>query len=177
MRAIFCVFLTALISAEARAEVVKSSENGFIIEHNIIVSQSTTRVFPEMTGRLGAWWNPDHSFSGNSTALRVDAECFCERWGANLVHHLDTTIWIENEKVVMQGGLGPLKELGLSGSMTWSLAPSGDAGTVVAWKYHVFGYSEADLPGLAVAVDGVLKEQINRLAGHLGNTGDNATSK
>ena len=49
--------------------------------------------------------------------MLIDSDCFCERWGANLVHHLDTVAWIENSKVVMEGGLGPLKELGLSGTM------------------------------------------------------------
>ena len=47
---------------------------------------------------------------------------------------------------------------------------SANAGTVT-WKYHVFGFSETDMPGLATAVDGVLEEQINRLAGYLGGEG------
>lgn len=66
----------------------------------------------------------------------------------------------------MQGGLGPLKELGLGGSMTWTLAENDDGGTTVNWKYHVYGFSETALAELATVVDGVLKEQIDRLAKH-----------
>ena len=51
--------------------------------------------------------------------------------------------------------------------MIWSLAPNDEGGTTVNWKYHVYGYSETDLAGLAVAVDGVLKEQISRLADYM----------
>jgi len=67
----------------------------------------------------------------------------------------------------MEGGLGPLKELGLGGTMIWSLVPNDNAGTTVTWKYHVYGFSETSLPELATAVDGVLKEQIERLAIYL----------
>jgi hypothetical protein len=124
-------------------------------------------VFQAMTSEIGKWWGSDHSFSGDSGNMLIDSECFCERWGSNIVRHLNTEIWMENSKIVMQGGLGPLKELGLSGSMVWSLVGDTEAGTTVTWTYHVYGYSETDLPGLAVAVDGVLLEQINGLAGFL----------
>lgn len=177
MRMMFCLLFTCMISASIQADVIKSSSDGFIIQHSVIVAKDKTVVFQEMTENIGSWWNPDHSFSGNAGAMLIDENCYCERWGNNLVRHLDTTFWIENEKVVMQGGLGPLKELGLSGTMIWSLTPGEDTGTTISWKYHVFGYSETDLPGLAVAVDGVLKEQIDRLVNHLAGKGESATSK
>jgi len=177
MRIFFCLLLACMLPAAALAEVTKSSSSGFIIQHSVTVSNDTARVFREMTEKVGSWWNPDHSFSANADALLIDESCYCERWGKNLVRHLDTTIWIENEKVVMHGGLGPLKELGLSGTMAWSLTPGEDAGTTISWKYNVFGYSETDLASLAVAVDGVLKEQIDRLAGHLAGKKASAASK
>lgn len=177
MRLIFYVLLTILVTTKTHAEVLKSSVDGFIIQHNTTVSGDVSDVFPEMTAKLGSWWSPDHSFSGDAGAMSVDENCFCERWGNNLVRHLDTTLWIENDKVVMQGGLGPLKELGLNGTMAWSLTPGEGSDTNIAWKYHVYGYSETDLVGLSVAVDGVLKEQIERLASHLGRTGQVAKSE
>jgi hypothetical protein len=93
------------------------------------------------------------------------------------VHHLNTEIWIENSKVVMAGGLGPLKELGLSGSMTWSLPPNEQAGTLISWNYHVYGYSETDMQSLASAVDAVLAEQLGRLADYLGTQNRNENLK
>ena len=149
------------------AEVIKSSADGFIIQHTATIAHDDTSVFKTMTGKIGKWWSPDHSFSNDAGNMLIDSDCFCERWGANLVHHLDTVAWIENSKVVMEGGLGPLKELGLSGTMIWTLVSTGDDVTAVSWKYHVYGYTETDLTDLAVAVDGVLGEQIGRLVGYL----------
>ena len=83
------------------------------------------------------------------------------------MRHLDTTVWIEDSKVVMEGGLGPLKDLGLSGAMIWSLTANENGSTTVTWKHHVYGFSETGLTDLATAVDGVLKEQIDRFADYL----------
>jgi hypothetical protein len=172
MPLILFVVLVSLMTATANAAVIKSDDDGFILQHEVTIDRDKVTIFKTMTSQLGEWWNPAHSFSSDAGNMLVDAECFCERWGGNVVHHLDTTIWIENSKVVMEGGLGPLKELGLSGTMIWSLTQNDDAatdgaGTTVTWKYHVYGFSETDLPDLATAVDGVLKEQIDRLANHL----------
>ncbi len=165
------IFLTCLLAATAHAELIKPNVDGFIVQHSATVSTDTAVVCQEMTSNLGQWWSPDHSFSGDAGNMLIDSDCFCERWNGNLVRHLDTTIWIEKEKVVLHGGLGPLKELGLSGTMIWSLTPGEGAGTIISWKYHVYGYSEVDLPALAVTVDGVLKEQLGSLVGHLSSTG------
>jgi hypothetical protein len=163
--AILIALMTA--TATATAEVIKSSDDGFISRHEVTIDRDKATVFKTMTSRLGEWWNPSHSFSSDAANMRVDVECYCERWGGNVVRHLDTVMWIENSKVVMHGGLGPLKELGLSGTMIWSLERNDDATTTATWKYHVYGFSETGLSDLAMAVDGVLKEQIDRLAGHL----------
>ena len=156
-----------LLSCPAYAELLKSTDDGFIVQHRTAIDRDVAMVFTAMTAKVGEWWNPDHSFSGDAGNMMIDLECFCERWENNLVRHLDTMIWIENSKVIMEGGLGPLKELGLSGSMIWLLAPNAEDGTTVTWKYHVYGTSETGLTGLAAAVDGVLKEQIDRLADYL----------
>jgi hypothetical protein len=151
----------------ANADVVKSTDDGFLVQHSVISKQDKATAFKAMTAGLGQWWNPEHSFSGDAGNMLVDSECFCERWQENLVRHLDTTIWMDGSKVIMEGGLGPLKEVGLSGIMVWSLASNDNGGTTITWKYHVYGFTEMVLPEFAVVVDGVLKEQIYRLAGHL----------
>lgn len=171
MRIALIILLTFSFGITAHAEVIKSTADGFIIQHSATIAHEDTRVFKTMTGKVGEWWSPDHSFSNDAGNMLIDSDCFCERWGANLVHHLDTVAWIENSKVVMEGGLGPLKDLGLSGTMIWTLASTADGATTVSWKYHVYGYTETDLVALAVAVDGVLGEQIGRLVGFLGGGG------
>ena len=167
IRLIISIFLASLVSGVACAEVVKSAADGFIIQHNVSITHDKAKVFQTMTDKVGDWWNPDHSFSGNSGNMLIDADCFCERWDGNLVRHLNTTIWLENSKVVMQGGLGPLKELGLDGTMVWSVSSAEEGGTNLSWKYYVNGFSEADLINLATVVDGVLKEQIGRLLSYM----------
>jgi len=177
MRVLPCWLLICIISAPVQSEIKKTSSTGFIIQHSINVADDRTAVFQAMTQNIGAWWSPAHSFSGDADTMLLDKNCFCERWEDNLVRHLNTTIWIQNEKVVMHGGLGPLKELGLSGTMTWSLSQAENSMTTISWKYHVFGYSETDLPGLAVAVDGVLEQQINNLVRHLDHSTKNDLPK
>lgn len=167
MPLMLCVVLISLMTITANADVIKSADEGFIVQQSVTVGHDKARVFKTMTNEVGKWWNPDHSFSTNAENMIIDEECFCERWGNNLVRHLDTVIWMENSKVIMEGGLGPLKQLGLSGTMVWSLASNDDATTTINWKYHVFGFSEAGLLELAPVVDGVLKEQIDRLVNYL----------
>lgn len=164
MRSLIIFLLTGSIATVAQAELVKSTPEGFIVGHTATIESDVATVFEAMTARVGQWWSPDHSFSGDAGNMLIDEHCFCERWNGNLVRHLNTVIWRENSKVVMEGGLGPLKELGLNGTMIWALTANDDATTTLDWKYHVYGYSETDMSALAMAVDGVLAEQLGRLA-------------
>lgn len=163
MRLIITLIVTCLMASTARAEIIQSSDKGFIIAHKVTVKTATTETFEVMTSRVGQWWSPDHTFSGDAGNMRIDKECFCERWDGNLVRHLDTVTWIKGSTVTMEGGLGPLKSLGLSGTMIWALNANGDGSTMIDWKYHVYGFSDTDLGALASAVDGVLAKQIGRL--------------
>mgnify|MGYP001825710632 CR=1 FL=1 len=165
MRTMITFLLTGLMMASAQAELVKSGAEGFIVHRSVTIENDVAAVFETMTARVGQWWNPDHSFSGDAGNMLINEQCFCERWDGNLVRHLNTVIWREDSKIVMEGGLGPLKELGLNGTMIWALTANDDATTTLDWKYHVHGYSETDMGALATAVDGVLAEQLGRLAG------------
>lgn len=146
------------------AELLVSRSDGFIIEQQRTLLATKTAVFDRMTAGLSSWWDADHSFSGDAGNLRLDRDCLCEAWGDSLVRHLDVKSWLQGDKVIMQGGLGPLKELGLHGTMIWSVAASSERETVVHWKYFVAGVSDADLLALAPVVDAVLGGQMDRLA-------------
>ncbi len=167
MRLFVCLFTVITLAGPAIGEVLKSDTGGFILQHSATVNKPPQTVFSTLTSEVGKWWNPEHSFSLDAGNMLVDQDCFCERWDGNLVVHLDTVIWMENSKVVLSGGLGPLKDLGLSGTMIWALKPIDAEQTVIAWKYYVNGFSDADLAGLAPVVDGVLAEQIGRLVDYL----------
>jgi len=158
-----CVGLL-LAAFSASAELQLSRTDGFIVTQQRTVAANVNEVFVGMTQGLPSWWDADHSFSGDAGNLRLDRDCLCEAWGDNLVRHLDVKSWLLGDKVIMQGGLGPLKELGLHGTMLWSVAAASERETVVHWKYFVAGVSDADLLALAPVVDAVLGGQIDRLA-------------
>lgn len=164
MRLIAGLLLLCLASTPALAEVVKSSDDGFIIRLGTTVANDRASVFETMTGEVGQWWNSDHSYSGDAGNLHIDKQCFCERWDGNVVRHMSTAMWMEGSRIILEGGLGPLMQNGLSGTMVWSLASGNDAGTSISWTYNVYGYSDTDMNALAEAVDGVLAEQLGRLA-------------
>ncbi len=170
MRLITYLLLTLVASITVHAEVSKSATDGFIIEHKTTVTHDIATVFATMTDKVGDWWNPEHTYSGISNNLKIDKACFCERWDGNLVHHLDLAIWMENSKVVFEGGLGPLKDFGLDGTMIWSLDTDEDGGTTIHWKYYVNGFTDTDLAAFAPVVDSVLAEQFKRLKANLEST-------
>ncbi len=163
MRYFICIALILLISFESNAKVIKSSEHGFIIEHQFKADADIAEVFKTMTKDVGQWWNSEHTYSGNAENMLINKDCFCEQWDGNKVSHLDTTTWIENSQIVFEGAQGPLRELGLHGSMIWSLSKN-NPGTTVTWRYYVHGFSDVDIAGFANVVDGVLNAQIENMA-------------
>jgi hypothetical protein len=62
--------------------------------------------------------------------------------------------------------LGPLQELGVTGSMTWQIVPSGQ-GATVTMTYAVGGHAPGGLDKLADPVDQVLAEQVALLKAHV----------
>ena len=66
----------------------------------------------------------------------------------------------------LAGGLGPLQEHALNGSMTF-LLESADDHTTITLTYRVGGFLPSGLEAWAPAVDGVLALQLERLRRHL----------
>ena len=66
----------------------------------------------------------------------------------------------------MASALGPLQELGVTGSWTWQIAASGQ-GSTVTMTYAVGGYTPGGLDKLADAVDQVLAEQVRNLKAYI----------
>ena len=159
-----CLCLAGLPTS---AEVRDSGAVGFTSVNRVTVSAARGEVYRSFVEDIAKWWNPDHTVSGNATALYLDARpmgCFCESFGpgAGLVH---LTVTFVNPGVMLRlsGGLGPLGLLGVSGNLTVEFEDHDD-GTQVALQYVVGGYSADGLDGLAGPVDSVLREQLERLA-------------
>ncbi len=159
-----------LTTTQASAEVLDASPVGFSTRTVIETTRSRVEVYDTFVQDIGRWWNPDHTMSGTSAALYLDARpmgCFCESLGtgAGLVH---MTVTFANPGVLLRlsGGLGPLGLLGTSGNMTVEFEDS-EVGTRVTLQYVVGGYAPDGMESLAAPVDAVLDDQLRRFGAYL----------
>jgi len=73
-------------------------------------------------------------------------------------------VYVEPGKTLrLRGGLGPLQEMAVAGAMTFRFEQSG-AITQITLTCTVGGYRPHGLAMVAEAVDGVLRDQLERLA-------------
>ena len=152
-------------STSARADVVDRGPNGFTVRTAVTIAAPPDRVFATLV-RVGEWWDPAHTWSGDARNLRLDATpggCFCEALPAGGgVRHAEV-VYVESGKLLrLNGSLGPLQSMGVNGSLTWQLEKSGE-GTAATVTYVVGGYVPGGADALAAPVDGVMAIQIRRL--------------
>ncbi len=155
-----------LFAACASAEITSQAEQGFVVEHELVVAAGRTDAWQAAVGGIGSWWSSDHTISGDAGNLRIEARalgCFCERLSAQgeAVHLLVTFV---NPGVLlrMTGGLGPLGLMGTNGNMTWEFFEAGDD-TRIRFTYAVGGYHPDGLDSIAPGVDFVIGEALARL--------------
>ena len=157
------------------AEVVNVAPNGFAVKHAMTIQASPENVYAALTGKVGSWWNPEHTYSHDSRNLSIDARpggCFCEKLdNGGGVEHMKVVLAWPGRMLRMTGALGPLQGSGLAGSMTWKLTAAtgatgatGAAGaTGIEFSYSAGGYMQGGFEKIAPAVDAVLGEQLTRL--------------
>jgi len=160
------ITLVTFASAPAHATVVDAAAGGFTVRHVIEVRGQAAPAFRTVVDRVSAWWQADHTFSGNAANLSIDARpggCFCEFLpGGGGVRHL-TVVYADAGKLLrLTGGLGPLQDLAVDGAMTWKFTESGMT-TTIEMTYKVGGYAPGGLAALAPVVDMVLGAQVARL--------------
>jgi uncharacterized protein YndB with AHSA1/START domain len=158
--------LALLVGTDAaRAAIVDSQPDGFEGRETVDIAAPPAKVWAAIT-RIGAWWDPVHTYSGDAAALSLDPTlggCFCERLpSGGGVRHMQVVYVRPGETIRLEGALGPLQALGAVGHMTLSL--SADAGhTTLSMTYDVGGYAKGGLGDLAKPVDSVLGVQVGRL--------------
>ena len=157
-----------LWAGSARAEVVQAGPTGFIVRAESTVATSPERAWRALV-RPGRWWSSEHTYSGDAGRMSLDARaggCWCERWGAGQsVEHARVLLVMEREglrTLRLLGGLGPLQEMGVSGVLTFTVAPD-PTGAKITMTYRVAGDAGQGLEQLAPLVDMVLMEQFGRL--------------
>ena len=70
------------IMSSTPAAAVEVSSSGFLVRHERVITAPPARVYDALVGQIGSWWNPEHTYYGDSKNLSIDPRpggCFCER--------------------------------------------------------------------------------------------------
>jgi len=164
------IFLLATaLTSSARpgaADVVESSRTAFIVKSVASIAAPPDKVYDALVKDVGRWWDPEHTFSGDSRNLSIDARpggCFCERLErGGGVQHAIVIFAAPGQMLRLTGALGPLQEGGLAAALSWALAKAPE-GTQMTLTYVVGGQYPGGLTKIAPAVDAVLRAQLERL--------------
>jgi len=148
------------------ANLTRSSANGFAMAHNAEVQASPDAIWAAVT-HPERWWNKEHSWSGDAANFSMTPEpggCFCEKLSnGGFVEHARIINAEPNKLLRLSGALGPLQSEAGTATLTFSIKPGKNGGSIVELEYVVGGFSRASLPALAPLVDQVLGEQHRRL--------------
>lgn len=170
-RLLSCLLPCLILTLPAAAEVADSGDHGFTCRTELTVAAPPARVYEALTAEIDRWWDPAHTWSGDSGNLFLEARAG-GIFGENLpsggtVQHLAVLYADPGKLLRLGGGLGPLQGMAVTGSLTIELEPRAGGGTDLRLTYAVGGYAGGGLAGLAVPVDGVLAGQMAKLAEHL----------
>lgn len=162
-RTLGTVVLLLAMAAPARAEVVDAQASGFALKYVYDIAKPREAVYRAIAD-VAHWWDAAHSYSGEGRNLTLDARpggCFCERLPGGGVQHMVVIHANAPGQLTLQGGLGPLASLGVSGAMQWTLTDRA-GGTHLEVTYNVGGYMPGGLAALAPLVDQVMGLQVTR---------------
>ena len=162
-------FLALLTTAPAAAELKSNTPAGFEVERKAVVKAAPEVVYAQI-GRIGEWWDPAHSYSGQAANLRLDLKasgCFCETFGqGGTIEHMRVIYADPKTGIRLSGGLGPLQSEAVTGTLAWTLKPV-EGGTELTQSYKVAGVVSGGIEKFAAPVDQVLGEQFDRLIAKL----------
>jgi len=176
MRRRYRVLCTGLLvglfggSHTATAEIIDSARDGFSLRMVVEIDARPSEVYDSIVKDIGHWWDSAHTFSGNSLNLSLEDEpngCFCESLDpVGGVQHGRVVFASRGKRLRLIGGLGPLQELAIVGTLSFDFQRHED-GTRLTMTYRVGGYHPEGLASLAPPVDAVLKVQLTRLESYI----------
>jgi len=149
----------------AAATVLDAGSNGFTVQLTAHIAAPTAKVYAALI-TPARWWGSDHTFSGDSANLRLDAKaggCWCEKLAnGGSVAHLTVVYAAPGKALRLRGALGPFQGYGVEGAMTWALKAVGNE-TDLALTYALGGYGKDGFEDWSKAADEVLAAQVARL--------------
>src|SRR5215510_7864781 len=167
MRRCLLGILALLMSAGTPApSAPEIAPNGFLVKLEANINAPAVKVYDALVGQVGSWWNPEHTYSHDAKNLSIDARpegCFCEKLpNGGGIEHLRVVYVAPPQVVRFSGALGPLQASGVAGSMTWKLT-GGPDNTRLDLSYSVGGFIPGGFEKIAPSVEGMLREQLDRL--------------
>lgn len=180
---LLCGALTGSGATLAHAEVRASTANSFSLQQALGVNAPVDALWRSLL-LPQTWWSSAHTFSGDAANLSLEPRaggCWCERLAdGGSVQHLRVVNLTPRQTLVLEGALGPLQSLGVSGAMTLSVTAQEGGRSALVLTYNVGGAPLGGTPlgdaaALAQAVDGVLAQQLARLKQRVESTRDTTT--
>lgn len=156
---------STVLAGSVKGDVIATGENGFQIRIIRQIAKPTTEVYDAIVGKIGNWWSSNHTWSGDASNLSIDLQraAMIEILpDGGFCRHLEIVLHQPGKTLRLRGGLGPLQEMGLDGSLTIKTLAKDD-GTEVVLTYNISGFSPGGFAPLGPLVDGVLTEQVDRL--------------
>jgi len=161
------------------AEVVQTTQSGFVSRHEAVVKATPKEVWLALISPAG-WWQAAHTWSGDPKNLTLTPQaggCFCEiipekdgPGGFTLqgsVEHMRVVQAYPEQALRMVGSLGPLQSEPVTGVLTIAISKV-EKGTRIVWEYNVGGPMRYEVPVISKAVDAVMGAQLGALAKLLG---------
>lgn len=169
------VLFAFCVAPAVTAEVTHLDDHGFVSQHSLLLNTSPTRAYQALTTDIAQWWDAEHSYSGQAENFSLDAKaggCFCEKLpNGGSVEHMRVAFADPGKRLRLLGGLGPLQEMAVSGSMDFILQAEGENKTRLTYRYSVGGYLPGGLKPLANPVDQVQLGQLTRLQAYVDKLG------
>jgi len=168
MKLLTAAIAIAAMTGAAHAEVIDSQANGFTVRQSLAIAAPADKVWAALSAP-GAWWDMAHSYSHDRAAMSLDLRpggLWLEKLPGGGVVHM-TVLYLQPTRVLrLDGALGPLQALGVTGRLTFALTEANGATTLVN-TYDVGGHASGGLDKLAAPVDGVLNAQMRRLKAYI----------
>ncbi len=150
----------------AQAEIISAAPDHFTLK-----LEAETELTPdEVWTRLivpADWWLPDHSFSGDSNNLSLDAMpggVWREDWEHGSVWHGTVLQAQPGKRLRLSAPFGPLQGMAVTSIWTITLTPTESGGTLITFDHVTNGSAASNLQDIAPAVDFVKSEALNSLA-------------
>ncbi len=164
---IILIFLI-LASYQSYAVVTDSTSSGFTVKFEKLVKVTPDSLYTFLVRDIGKWWSPEHTWSGSAANLSIEPAangCFCEKLSnGGGVRHMTVIFANPGKMLRMEGGIGPLQGLAVTGIMTFVIKKEGGLSRLTL-TYTIGGYIAGGAQKWAAIVDKVVGEQYGRLVG------------